>query len=96
MVSPDKGRAEGGMRFTGDKRPGFSPRLGHHDPANPDGAASFPRFGSSSDEDNHYRETPSGRDEKFMSGATGARATQVDGHQRSSSYGYLDTANSKY
>ncbi|KAM0339214.1 hypothetical protein ACHAPU_011016 [Fusarium lateritium] len=96
MVSPDKGRAEGGMRFTGDNRPGLSPRLGHHDPANPDGATHFPRFGSSSGEEDHYREGPNGRDEKYMSGATGARATQVDGHQRSSSYGYLDTASGKY
>ncbi|KAF5673042.1 plasma membrane fusion PRM1 [Fusarium heterosporum] len=96
MVSPDKGRAEGGMRYTGDNRPGFSPRVGHHDPANPDGSTHFPRFGSSSSEEDHYREGLNGRDEKFMSGATGARATQIDGHQRTSSYGYLDTASGKY
>ncbi|KAF4971516.1 hypothetical protein FSARC_1676 [Fusarium sarcochroum] len=96
MASPDKGRAEGGMRYTGDDRPGLSPRIGHRDDAHPDGATHFPRFGSSSGEEDHYREAPSGRDEKFMSGGTGARATQVDGHQRSSSYGYLDTASGKY
>lgn len=96
MVSPDKGRAEGGMRYTGDNRPGLSPRVGHYDPANPDGATQFPRFGSSSGEIDHYREDAPRHDEKFMSGATGARATQVDGHQRSSSYGYLDTASGKY
>jgi len=84
------------MRYTGDNRPGLSPRVGHHDPANPDGATHFPRFGSSSGEIDHYREDASRHDEKFMSGATGARATQVDGHQRSSSYGYLDTASGKY
>ncbi|KAF4455823.1 hypothetical protein F53441_1904 [Fusarium austroafricanum] len=96
MLSPDKGRAEGGMRYTGDNRPGPSPRIGHHDPANPDGVTHFPRFGSSSGEEDHYRAGSSGRDEKFMSGATGAHPRQVDGHQKSSSYGYLDTASGKY
>ncbi|KAJ3539940.1 hypothetical protein NM208_g5282 [Fusarium decemcellulare] len=75
--------------------PAMSPRVGHHD-AHPDGATHFPRFGSSSGDEDHYSQAPSGGNEKFMSGASGARATKVDGHQRSSSYGYLDSASGKY
>ncbi|KAM0419013.1 hypothetical protein ACHAPT_012064 [Fusarium lateritium] len=97
MVSPDKGRAEGGMRYTGDERPNPSPRAGHEDETNPGGVMHFPRFGSSSGEEDHYSKAPSGRDEKLMSGATGGRPTQVEGnHQRSSSYGYLDSTSAKY
>ncbi|KAF4981800.1 hypothetical protein FZEAL_2473 [Fusarium zealandicum] len=97
MALPDRGRAEGGMRYTGENRPGLSPRIGHHDEAHTNGATHFPRFGSSSgDEESHNKAASSVGNEKFMSGGTGARATQVEGHQRSSSYGYLDTASGKH
>lgn len=96
MASSDGGRAEGGLRYTGDDRPGLSPRVGHHDEEYGHGGTAFPRFGSSSGEEDRHSKAASGRGEKFMSGASGARATQVDGHQRSSSYGYLDSASAKY
>ncbi|KAM5345605.1 hypothetical protein ACJ41O_011466 [Fusarium nematophilum] len=99
MAVPDRGRAEGGMRYTGDDRPALSPRIGHHDEPqshDPDAVTHFPRFGSSSGEEDRYSKAPSGGGEKLMSGATGARAMQVEGHQRSSSYGYLDSASGKY
>ncbi|KAH7134804.1 hypothetical protein B0J13DRAFT_91178 [Dactylonectria estremocensis] len=92
MASPDHGRAEGGLRYTGDDRPAVSPRTGHEG----DDAGlgpTFPRFGSSSGEDLRYSSAPSGGAEKVMSGATGGRAMQVDadGHQRSSSYGHFES-----
>ncbi|KAH7146540.1 hypothetical protein EDB81DRAFT_496231 [Dactylonectria macrodidyma] len=96
MASPDRGRAEGGMRYTGDDRTAMSPRTGHegHEGHDAGLGPSFPRFGSSSGEDLRYSSAPSGGAEKVMSGATGGRAMQVDadGHQRSSSYGHFDTA----
>ncbi|KAK7403686.1 plasma membrane fusion protein prm1 [Neonectria punicea] len=92
MATPDRGRAEGGMRYTGDDRPAMSPRMGHDGfEAEHTHSATFPRFGSSSGEDVSQTKAPSMGGEKFMSGATGGRATQVDGHQRSSSYGRFDS-----
>ncbi|KAF7549971.1 hypothetical protein G7Z17_g6042 [Cylindrodendrum hubeiense] len=90
MATPDRGRAEGGMRYTGDERPAMSPRVGHdeHDVGQ---GTTFPRFGSSSGEDERYSSAPSGGGEKVMSGAQGGRATEVDGHQRSSSYGHFES-----
>lgn len=91
MATPDRGRAEGGMRYTGDERPAMTPRMGHegHDAGQ---GTTFPRFGSSSGELERYSAAPSGGVEKVMSGAQGGRATEVDGHQRSSSYGHFESA----
>jgi hypothetical protein len=82
MAMPDRGRAEGGTRFTGEERPPLSPRS----QAN---AETFPRFGSDSVEDNQHTRNEF-RDEKFASGSYGARARQVPGHERQSSYGHID------
>lgn len=84
-VMPDRGRAEGGTRFTGEKRPPLSPRSVQ---ANNE---TFPRFGSDSVDDNEHTRNEF-RDEKFASGSHGARARQVSGHERQSSYGHIASA----
>lgn len=84
VALPDRGRAEGGTRYTGESRPPLSPRSGQ---AN---AETFPRFGSDSREDNLHNENEY-RDEKFASGSYGARPRQVHGHDRKSSYGHVDS-----
>lgn len=96
MTTPDRGRAEGGLRYTGDDRSALSPRVEQHHGIHDNGGATFPRFGSSSDEEDNHSKTPTVRGGKLMSGASGARATRVEGHQRSSSYGYLDSASGKF
>ncbi|CAM1509273.1 Fc.00g030120.m01.CDS01 [Cosmosporella sp. VM-42] len=90
MASPDRGRAEGGLRHTGDDRPDLSPRIAQGQFERND-AAEFPRFGSSSTEDDNIHTVPSGGDEKVMSGAQGSTARQVPGHERNSSYGHFDS-----
>lgn len=85
VALPDKGRAEGGTQYTGEKRPPLSPRSVQGN------TETFPRFGSSSVEDNQYTENGF-RDEKFASGSHGARTRQVvHGHDRKSSYGHMDS-----
>lgn len=91
MAMPDRHRAEGGgQRYTGDDRPPLSPRTDQA--AQGDNGTQFPRFGSSSGEDLSYGQRAGTGDEKVMSGAYGARARQVQGHERNSSYGDVDTA----
>lgn len=86
MASHERGRAEGGMRFTGEDRPTLSPRNSPRAAAPP----AFPRFGSSSAEVSTYTREPEGGNEKFMSGARTANATEVQGPERHSSYVHFD------
>ncbi|GJC96805.1 plasma membrane fusion protein PRM1 [Colletotrichum higginsianum] len=92
MAMPDKGRSEGGLRYTGDDRPAMSPRS---PPRSRDNDSRFPQFGSdaSAVDDDHY----SGfRDEKAVkkTSVQGGRVQPMEGHQRQSSYGHLDTTSS--
>jgi len=86
IALPDRGRAEGGTRFTGEERPPLSPRHGQA------GSETFPQFGSDSAEDSGYHASGAVRDEKFASGHFGSRARQVPGHERQSSYGHIGSA----
>ncbi|KAH6888734.1 hypothetical protein B0T10DRAFT_60931 [Thelonectria olida] len=90
MATPDKGRAEGGTRYTEDEQPQPTPRVAH-DPFGDQHGTSFPRFGSSSGDEGPYSTAPGGGDDRVMSGAKGQHTTQVAGHQRSSSYGHFET-----
>ena len=86
MASPERGRAEGGTRYTGEERPAYSP---HNSPrAAP--APAFPRFGSSSAEVSTYAHDNNGGGEKFMSGAQGGQVTEVQAPERHSSYAHYD------
>jgi len=82
MASHERGRAEGGMRYTGDDRPTPSPRSSPRAAAPP----AFPRFGPSSAEVSTLTREPEGRNEKYVSGAQPVQATEVQGHERHSSY----------
>jgi hypothetical protein len=86
IALPDRGRAEGGTRFTGEQRPPLSPRNGQN------GSDTFPRFGSDSAEDSSYHASGAVRDEKLAEGSYGSRARQVPGHERQSSYGHIGSA----
>ncbi|OLN86280.1 Plasma membrane fusion protein PRM1 [Colletotrichum chlorophyti] len=92
MAMPDKGRGEGGLRYTGDDRPAMSPRS---PPRSHSNDARFPQFGSDAsavEDDNYSREI---RDEKLRkTHVQGGRVQSFEGHQRQSSYGHLDTASS--
>ncbi|KAL0940573.1 plasma membrane fusion protein prm1 [Colletotrichum truncatum] len=91
MAMPDKGRAEGGLRYTGDDRPALSPRS---PPRSNSNDARFPQFGSDGsavDEDHYSREV---RDEKTIKKTSMGRAQPMQGHERTSSYGHFDTASS--
>ncbi|TEA14543.1 Plasma membrane fusion protein PRM1 [Colletotrichum sidae] len=91
MAMPDKGRGEGGMRFTGDDRPAMSPRS---PPRSRGNDSRFPQFGSDAsavDDDHDSREM---RDEKTIKKTSMGRAQPMEGHQRTSSYGHFDTASS--
>jgi hypothetical protein len=83
MAMPDRGRAEGGTRYTGEERPPLTPRSAQ---ANND---TFPRFGSDARDGSSERVGDELRDEKYESGWYGARAQQVPGHARQSSYGHI-------
>ncbi|KAE9572213.1 Plasma membrane fusion protein [Colletotrichum fructicola] len=91
MVVPDKGRAEGGLRYTGDDRPAMSPRSPSRSHGND---SRFPQFGSdhSAVDDEHYSRDI--RDEKTIKKTSMGRAQPMEGHERSSSYGHFDTASS--
>ncbi|KAJ0331425.1 hypothetical protein COL922a_011969 [Colletotrichum nupharicola] len=91
MVVPDKGRAEGGLRYTGDDRPAMSPRS---PPRSHGNDSRFPQFGSdhSAVDDEHYSRDM--RDEKTIKKTSMGRAQPMEGHERSSSYGHFDTASS--
>ncbi|TDZ41379.1 Plasma membrane fusion protein PRM1 [Colletotrichum trifolii] len=89
MAMPDKGRGEGGMRFTGADRPAMSPRF---PPRSRGNDSRFPQFGSDAsavDDDHDSREM---RDEKTIKKTSMGRAQPMEGHQRTSSYGHFDTA----
>jgi hypothetical protein len=86
MAMPDRHRAEGGTRFTGETRPPLSPRNAQ---AN---SETFPQFGSDSVDESSHNARSEVRDEKFASGSYGSRARQVPGHERQSSYGHIDSA----
>ncbi|KAF4776586.1 plasma membrane fusion protein PRM1 [Colletotrichum scovillei] len=92
MAMPDKGRGEGGLRYTGDDRPAMSPRS---PPRSHDNDSRFPQFGSDASAvgDDHYSGM---RDEKALkkTSVQSGRAQPTEGHQRQSSYGHLDTASS--
>lgn len=91
MVVPDKGRGEGGLRYTGDDRPAMSPRS---PPRSHGNDSRFPQFGSdhSAVDDEHYSRDI--RDEKTIKKTSMGRAQPMEGHERSSSYGHFDTASS--
>ncbi|KAK2729758.1 plasma membrane fusion protein prm1 [Colletotrichum kahawae] len=91
MVVPDKGRGEGGLRYTGDDRPAMSPRS---PPRSHGNDARFPQFGSDAPavDDEHYSRDI--RDEKTIKKTSMGRAQPMEGHERSSSYGHFDTASS--
>jgi hypothetical protein len=90
MAMPDRGRAEGGLRYTGEDRPPRTP--GSPRRSQSEKGSRFPQFGSdeasgSAVEDQRYP------DEKITGAVSGGKAREVQGHARSSSYGHFDSAN---
>ncbi|KAF9878460.1 plasma membrane fusion protein prm1 [Colletotrichum karsti] len=91
MAMPDKGRAEGGLKYTGDDRPPMTPRS---PPRSHGNDSRFPQFGSDAsavEDDHHPRDF---RDEKTVKKTSMGRAQPMEGHERASSYGHFDTASS--
>ncbi|RBQ67558.1 hypothetical protein VDGD_01253 [Verticillium dahliae] len=95
MAMPDKGRGEGGMRYTGDARPPLTPReAAHHSDER------FPHFGSEAsavdrtDDDNYYAREA--ENEKYVSKVAGGRAQAMTSPKRVSSYGQFEGSGNKF
>ena len=93
MAMPNRGRAEGGLHYTGDGRPPLSPRSPEMD-TEAAAAGTFPRFGSSSSEPDpvHASNGALSGDKVITPAPRTARARQVPGYDVGSSYGYVGTA----
>lgn len=85
MASPERGRAEGGLRYTGEDRAGPSPR--HQQ------APEFPTFGSSSSsaEADPFSDRSEVGGEKVMSGGRSAPIQAAPAYERHGSFGHFDT-----
>ncbi|KAI5456293.1 hypothetical protein BGZ63DRAFT_90575 [Mariannaea sp. PMI_226] len=87
MATPEKSRAEGGMRYNGEDRPETAQRGGHDQFESRQGT-SLPHFDSSPGDEPPYSTAPSGGDRTLMSGGTGQGVAQTHGHHRNNSYGH--------